>query len=257
MSEQEPPPGTGWVPDAVLESAMRENGLTPEKLARSAAVDVRTVRRLLRGETSASHQPTAEALATALGTTPKQLWPARFAPRAPHSPDSCSITTWEQRTDIPLSLWRDHFAGATQHIDVLVYGGTFLFDAVPRFLPTLHTAIDAGVQVRVAVGDPHSRSVSQRGEEEQIAHSLAERCILTLIHLAPLRETTGLHVRVHDTALYASLFRADHTMIVNHHIHGSPAGENPAFLIRRTDTPHLFDSYVTSFDTIWNSATPA
>ncbi len=125
MSEQEPPPGTGWVPDAALESAMRENGLTAEKLARSAAVDVRTVRRLLRGETSASQQPTAEALATALGTTPKQLWPARFAPRAPHSPDSCSITTWEQRTDIPLSLWRDHFAGATQHIDVLVYGGTF------------------------------------------------------------------------------------------------------------------------------------
>lgn len=227
MSEQAPAPGGTPVPNAALDAAMKECGFTVDKLARAADVDAKTVWRLKHGETVAPQQANAEALAEALRTTPQALWPDRFAPPAPRSPDSRSVTMWDERADIPKTVWNNHFASAHHQIDVLVYGGTFLFDSVHRFLATLRTAIAAGVQVRVAVGDPHSHAVRQRGDEAQIGHSLASRCELTLTHLQPLRDATGQHVRVHDTPLYASLFRVDDTMIANHHIYGSPASENP------------------------------
>jgi len=257
VSEPAPEDQQRPIPNATFAAAMKERGFTAEKLANTADVDVRTVRRLMSGATAAPHQDTADRLAKVLQTTAKALWPDRFAPPAPRSPDSRSVTMWDERADIPKALWRSHFADAREHIDVLVYGGTFLFDSVPRFLPTLRAAIDAGVRVRVAVGDPRAHAVRQRGEEEQIGHSLAGRCELTLTHLAPLRDATGLHVRVHDTPLYASLFRADDTLIANHHIYGLPASSNPAFLLDRADAPHLFDAYISSFDTIWDNARPA
>jgi len=250
VSDQAPESRDDPVPNAALEAAMRERGFTVENLAQAADVDAKTVWRLKKGETLAPQQANAEALAKALRSTPEALWPDRFAPPAPRSPDSRTVTMWDERADIPKAVWSKHFASAHRHLDVLVYGGTFLFDSVPRFLPALHAAINAGVQVRVAVGDPHSHAVRQRGDEEQIGHSLASRCELTLAHLTPLREATGEHVRVHDTPLYASLFRVDDTMIANHHIYGSPASENPAFLLHRAEAPHLFDGYITSFDTI-------
>jgi len=257
VSEEAPEDDQRTIPNATFAAAMRERGFTAEKLAKTADVDVRTVRRLMSGETAGPHPSTADRLAKPLQTTAKELWPDRFAPPAPRSPDSRSVTMWDERADIPKTLWRSHFANAHENIDVLVYGGTFLFDSVPRFLPTLRSAIDAGVQVRVAIGDPRSQAVRQRGDEEQIGHSLAGRCELTLTHLTPLREATGLHVRVHDTPLYASLFRSDDTLIANHHIYGSPASGNPAFLLDRPDAPQVFDAYISSFDTIWDNARPA
>jgi len=242
VSEQASAPGGTPVPNAALDAAMKERGFTVDKLARAADVDAKTVWRLKHGETVAPQQANAEALAEALRTTPQALWPDRFAPPAPRSPDSRSVTMWDERADIPKTVWNNHFASAHHQIDVLVYGGTFLFDSVPRFLTTLRTAIAAGVR--------------QRGDEEQIGHSLASRCELTLTHLLPLRDATGQHVRVHDTPLYASLFRVDDTMIANHHIYGSPASENPTFLFHRPEAPHLFDGYITSFDTIWDHAKP-
>ena len=152
------------VPNAALEAAMRERGFTVDKLARAADVDAKTVWRLKNGETLAPQQANGEALAKALRTTPEALWPDRFAPPAPRSPDSRTVTRWDERADIPNTVWSKHFASAHKHLDVLVYGGTFLFDSVPRFLPALRAAINAGVQVRVAVGDPHSHAVRQRGD---------------------------------------------------------------------------------------------
>jgi hypothetical protein len=54
----------------------------------------------------------------------------------------------------------------TQAIDILVYGGTFLFDGVARFPKLLTAATDRGVAVRFTIGDPDSAAVAQRGAEE-------------------------------------------------------------------------------------------
>jgi len=89
------------IPNGAYTAAMTERGLGAEKLATMDDVDVKTVRRLMSGETGAPHQTTADNLAQALQTTAKALWPDRFAPPTPRSPDSRSATMWDGRADIP------------------------------------------------------------------------------------------------------------------------------------------------------------
>lgn len=59
---------------------------------------------------------------------------------------------------------------------------------------------------------------------------------------------------MHATPLYTSAFRVDDTMIVNPHIYASPASDNPALLIDRSQHPDLFAAYATSFDGVWANA---
>lgn len=242
-------------PEVALAAQMKERGLTPEALARRSGVSIEQVRRLLKGSSS-PRQSTADALAEALDSEPKLLWPAQFTVPPARPEHSQAVTMWQSRAEVPARVWRDHFSRASRHLDILVYGGTFLFDSVPRFVPQLQDAVAAGIAVRVLVGDPHCHAVRQRGDEEQIEHSLSGRCELTLARLAPLRDADGTHLRVHATPLYASTFRVDDTVIVNPHIYGSPASDNPAILLERDRQPDLFDAYATSFDRIWQHANP-
>lgn len=127
---------------------------------------------------------------------------------------------------------------------------------MPGFVGLLTAAAGRGVPVRFLVGDPEAVIVQRRGEEETIGDNLPARCRLTLSRLAPLNGAEGLDIRTHRTTLYASLFRADDTLIANHHIYGSPASDNPAFVIDRGADPELWAKYETSFDEIWAGATP-
>lgn len=240
-------------PDVTFAAQMKERGLTPEALARRSGVSIEQVRRLLKGASS-PRRSTADALAAALDSEPKLLWPAQFAVAPARPEHSHHVTLWQSRAEVPARVWRELFSNASRHLDVLVYGGTFLFDSVPRFVPQLQDAIAAAVQVRLLVGDPRCHAVRQRGDEEAIDHSLAGRCELTLARLAPLRDAEGTHLRVHATPLYTSTFRVDDTMIVNPHIYASPASDNPALLIDRSQHADLFAAYATSFDGVWANA---
>lgn len=145
-------------PDVALAARMKERGLTPEALARRSGVSIEQVRRLLKGSSS-PRQSTADALAAALGSEPKLLWPAQFAVPPARPEHSHAVTLWQSRAEVPARVWRDHFNRARRQLDVLVYGGTFLFDSVPRFVPHLQDAISAGVRVRLLVGDPRCHAV--------------------------------------------------------------------------------------------------
>jgi hypothetical protein len=146
--------------------------------------------------------------------------------------------------------------GAAEQIDMLVYGGTFLFDGIPRFCSTLAVAAERGVAIRFIVGDPDCAAVSQRGEEETIGSVLAARCQITLARLASLADAPGLEVRTHATPLYTSMFRADNTLIANPHLYGVPASDNPVLFIRRDDAPELWRDHQLSFERVWNTAQP-
>ena len=134
-----------------------------------------------------------------------------------------AVSVYGSRADIPVTVWTELFGGALEAIDILVYGGTFLFDGVARFPKLLTAATDRGVAVRFIIGDPDSTAVAQRGAEEQIGSSLAGRCRMTLARLQPLVGTAGLEIRTHTTPLYTSMFRADDTLIANPHLYGAPA----------------------------------
>ena len=66
----------------------------------------------------------------------------------------------------------------------------------------------------------------------------------------------GIEVRQHRTVLYNSLYRFDDEMLVNTHVVGSPAPQNPVLHLQRVAGGHLFDHYLKSFERVWDSAEP-
>lgn len=145
---------------------------------------------------------------------------------------------------------------AVEQIDILVYGGTFLFDGVPRFCNLLTAATERGVAIRFIIGDPECAAVAQRGAEEQIGSSLAARCQMTRARLQSFVDAAGLEIRTHATPLYTSMFRADDTLIANPHLYGAPASDNPAIVIRRDEAPQLWRDYHHAFERVWDAAHP-
>jgi transcriptional regulator with XRE-family HTH domain len=243
------------LPNHALAARMKEKGFSEARLATAAGVDTKTVGRWVRGE-SLPQASNARAAADALGCDPQTLWPDVFPTMRPPGTGTVPVSVYGSRADIPVTVWTELFGGAAEAIDILVYGGTFLFDGVPRFRKTLTTATERGVVVRFIIGEPDSVAVAQRGAEEQIGSSLAGRCRMTLARLQPLVGTAGLQIRTHTTPLYTSMFRADDTLIANPHLYGAPASDNPAIVIRRDDAPELWHDHQAAFERVWNTARP-
>lgn len=169
---------------------------------------------------------------------------------------SVAVSAYTMRSDVPQTVWRELFHDATESIDILVYCGTFLFDAVAKFSKALtHAAKINDVRVRILIGDPACRAVKVRGIEEAIVGSLADRCEMTLKRFRDI-DPANIDIRLHDSTLYMSMFRADDTLIANHHLYGSPASDNPCFVIEGDQHPDLWTSYHDAFERVWKRGTP-
>ncbi|MEY9967538.1 hypothetical protein ABIA33_005609 [Streptacidiphilus sp. MAP12-16] len=73
---------------------------------------------------------------------------------------------------------------------------------------------------------------------------------------APLRGVDGIQFRLHDTVLYNSLYQADDKLLVNTHIHGFTAAKAPVLHLCRTEAGSMVDTYLDSFEQVWDSAIP-
>jgi hypothetical protein len=75
---------------------------------------------------------------------------------------------------------------------------------------------------------------------------------------APVEDTgvPGVELRLHDTTLYASIYRSDETLLANVHAFGAPAAQNPVLHLRRVPGGRVVDHYLTSFDRVWAGAKP-
>jgi hypothetical protein len=236
-----------------LRAAMAEQHINVRKLSTLSQIDERTILKVLDGKNS--RDTTKEAIAQALNMPVTEVWPD-VAVRSAVGVPAVRTRVFPSRAEVPSAFWGEVFSAASERIDILVYGGTFLFDSVPSFPRILTDAADRGVSIRFAVGDPASAAVHERGGEEGLGVDLASRCRMTLRHLAPLTTVEGVEVRVHGTPLYTSMFFADNVVYANHHIYRLPAGDNPVIELARTDHPDLFDKYAETFAHVWALGTP-
>ena len=165
-------------PNRQLRAYMERKGLSAQDLADLIAVDVKTVERWLSGET-APYPLNARRAADVLDCEPAGIWPDLFPIMTPPSAGTVAVSVYSSRADVPITVWRQLFAGAVEHIDILVYGGTFLFDGLPRFTKLLDAATKRGAAVRFIIGDPECTAVVQRGEEEGIGTALAGDIVKT------------------------------------------------------------------------------
>ncbi|WP_443333318.1 XRE family transcriptional regulator [Streptomyces sp. CB01580] len=170
-------------------------------------------------------------------------------PTGPRTADRRPQTT-------PVSTFVDMLTQAREHIDVLVYAAVFLHEAYPRLNDVLRERAAEGCAVRIAVGDPDSTNVQERGKEERFGHGIESRCRLALMHYRPLAGVPGIEVRTHATTLYNSIYRADDQAMVNAHVWGVNAYAAPVWHLRRSGEGGMFDTYAGSFDAVWETATP-
>lgn len=250
------------VPNVALDWAMKVKGISTRKLARAIGVTEITVRRWLENVHIKVRLDNAQATARELGCTPQDLWTDQFPPSQEplsikgYKPVPFNPALYASRTQVPITVWQNHFHDVRSAIDILVFAATFLFDTLDDFTATLTEAAGRGVQVRFLIGDPDGDNMAVRGEEEGIGESVRARSHNSVELLRPYTTTPGLDVRTHETTLYTSVFRVDDDMIINFHIYGSPGRDNPVMIFSRQQEPRLWATFERAFTRVWDHARP-
>ncbi len=145
---------------------------------------------------------------------------------------------------------------AAEHIDVLVFSGTFYSQIQPRVAAALAARARAGTTVRLCFGDPTSDAVAIRDREEGIGDTLAHKIRSALTYYRTLLDEDRCEMRLHATTLYNSLFRYDDEILVNPHAYGEAGSANPVLHLRKVDGAGVFDHYTASFERVWATARP-
>ena len=163
------------------------------------------------------------------------------------------VTIYPRRTAVPQQAWRDLFAAARDRIDVLVYAGNFVTED-DELMGILADRATAGVHVRILLGDADSLSVARRGDDEGINGELADMARAALAIYRARLQPLGAQIRLHDTPLYNSIYRADDQMLVNQHVYGLGAGDAPVTHLRQHPDGRLFTTYQDAFERVWDGA---
>lgn len=233
-----------------LRRALAEARIRDVDVASSLQVDPKTVHRWLDGRLP---QPRHRwALADLVGRHEYDLWP-QLAGVAPIDPEL--VATYPHRAAVPRDAWIGLFAGARTNIDVLVYSGLFLAEDI-ELRRLLQRQAQAGVAVRLLLGDPDSERVATRGDEEGIGTAMAAKVRNAIVLLQPLTDTDSVELRLHDTVLYNSVYRADSDLLVNPHVYGIAAAHAPVLHLRSRTGGDLSETYRTSFERVWADAAP-
>ena len=231
--------------------------LTASDLAAHVGVDVKTVERWI-AKGRLPYRAHRTATATLLRTTEAYLWPDVLDdPRTTSASRAELVMLYPHRGAVQKDLWMQLIEDAEDHIDVLVYAGLFLPDGYPELAKVLIAKAEQGTAIRLALGDPDSEAVRQRGEEEHIGEGMAARVRLSLAYLDEAIGFPGVELRLHTTTLYNSIYRFGGDMLVNAHAYGSPAAQSPVLHLRHLPGGWLFDHYLTSFERVWEQARPA
>jgi len=238
-----------------LRTAMMRTGVTVDDLAFCCGVDPKTAERWISGRVP--HRTHRWTAARRLGYDESYLWPDAHRPaRRAETVQSELVRLYSDRASVPREVWLRMMTDAREHIDVLVFSGTFYVQTQPKVAWMLAAAAARGVDVRWCFGNPDSEAVATRDQEEELGGTLAHKIRSALTYYRPLADIEGVEMRLHSTTLYSSLFRYDDEIMVNPHAYGEPASANPTLHLRRLDGGQLAEHYIACFERVWETAKP-
>ncbi|SEG67600.1 hypothetical protein SAMN05444920_103886 [Nonomuraea solani] len=238
-----------------LRAALLQRGVSIAQLAEAIAVDPKTVERWVT-KSRAPYRKHRFAVASYLDTEETYLWPeALTREQVAAASESEIVALYPHRWAVPRDVWGRLFAEASQEIGVLVYSGLFLAEDA-GLQRMLGEKADAGVRVRILLGDPDCAEVAQRGEDEGIGDGMAFKIRNVLVLYRPLRERAHVEFRLHSTVLYNSIYRADDQFLVNTHVYGVPASNAPFLHLRKVIGGDMVATYAESFERVWDGARP-
>jgi hypothetical protein len=217
-------------------------------------VDHKTVERWISGRVP--YRRLRYAVAAQLGVDESYLWPGALSrEQVSAASDSEVVAIYPHRSDVPLEAWRRLFSAAEREIGVLVYAGLFVSeDAVLRRI--FVDKAQAGVRVRMLLGDPDSESVATRGADEGVDDAMAAKIRNALALYRPLLRADGIEFRFHQTILYNSIYVGDDQLLVNTHVFGLSAAEAPVWHLRKVTGGEIVSTYLESFERVWETGVP-
>lgn len=233
-----------------LRRAVLKAGLDAEGLADTLGMSVKSVERWIRGEV-VPYPRTRYRVAARLGEDESYLWPETANHDALAGAEL--IATYPRRSAVPRNLWVDLLRQTQRNVDLLAYAGLFLTEEHPEWIPLLRAKAEAGVRVRLLLGDPKGMQLASRDAEHEISGGVSGRVRAVLAYYKPFGNL--ISIRLHDTPLYNSVYRFDDEMIVNVHAYGILAAYTPTMHISRIDGQY-FNTYLESFERVWASARP-
>jgi hypothetical protein len=237
----------------MLRRALFRARLGEEDVAAHLGVDPKTVRRWLEGRLPYPRHRLA--VSHLLGADEADLWPEVHSAQAARSWPEEMKAVYPHRWAVPRVVWRRLFDSAEHEIAILAYSGLFLAEDI-GLLGVLADKAGVGVSVRIALGDPGSPQVAERGVEEGIGAAMAAKIRNALALYKPLLDVGDVEIRLHQTTLYNSLYQADNDLLVNQHAYGIPAANAPVFHLRSGGSSDMFSSYTKSLERIWSTSQP-
>jgi transcriptional regulator with XRE-family HTH domain len=242
------------MPNERLRALLLERGETPDKLAEAVRVDPKTVERwVTKGRVP--YRAHRYAVAAHFGVDESYIWPdALGRDQVVAVSESEIVAVYPHRSEVPRDVWEHLFSQAEREIGILVYAGLFLSEDT-RVQRILKDKARSGVQVRILLGDPDSRVVAERGEDEGVGDAVPAKIRNALALYRPLRAVSGVEFRFHRTVLYNSIYVADDQVLVNTHILGVAAAQAPVWHLHKLAGGELTSLYLDSFERVWASAT--
>lgn len=237
-----------------LVRAIRGAGLNASDVAARLGVDPKTVQRWLGGRVPYPRHRTA--LVDLTGWSEHNLWPSITRPTGCDLTPSDIRATYPHRSAVPGDTWYRLFEHAERQIDVLAYSALFLAEDA-NALRLLQEKARIGTKIRLALGDPAGARVAERGSEEGIDGLMQMRIRNAVVLFRPLIDELGVCLRLHDTTLYASIYRADDELLVNPHVYGSTASHSPALRLTSASNEGMASTYINSFERVWATARDA
>lgn len=243
------------MPNQRLRATLLERGISVATLAEEIGVDHKTVERWITKDRT-PYRKHRFAVSSYLGVDEGYLWPDALSDKQVTSASGSELVAmYPHRWSVPRDAWGRLFAMAEREIGVLVYAGLFLSEdsGVQRIFSE---KASAGVRVRVLLGDPDSPQVAERGADEGVDDAMAAKIRNALVLYRSLRHSENVEFRFHRTVLYNSIYRADDQLLVNTHVYGVTAPHAPVWHLRKVAGGEIVNTYVESFERVWEGATP-
>ena len=238
-----------------LRALLLERRLTTAKLAEAVQVDAKTVERwIVAGRVP--YRKHRYDVAAFFGVDESFIWPdALDHEQVLSASESEIVAVYPYRRAVPRDAWGHLFGQAEREIGILAYSCYFLAeDAGVRQL--LAEKAEAGVRVRILLGDPESPLVLERGQSEGIGDTMPAKVRSAITMFQSLQSVPNVEIRLHGTILYNSIYRGDDQVFVNTHIYGVMANNAPFFHLRKIPGGAMAVNYLESFERVWNEAEP-
>ncbi|MEV6306938.1 XRE family transcriptional regulator [Actinoplanes sp. NPDC051861] len=233
-----------------LARALRGAGLTTVDIATRLSVDPKTVQRWMAGRMPYPRHRIA--LAELTGWSMHELWPELPRLSEPSSQTDKIRIVYPHRSAVPADAWSRLFAQAQNEICILAYSALFLAEDI-TVTDTLRRKAKTGVRIRIALGDPNGVEIAGRGNDEGIGNGMSARIRTAQVGFRPVTDA-GATLRLHDTVLYNSIYRADDQVLINTHIYGHPGGHAPVIHLCQRATDGMVSTYVDSFERVWTTS---